>query len=260
MRVMNVRQDNGPHPTPLQNTSPVGCGGRGGCRTSRRRYACRVILDDLSPMIYLIGGPPRCGKTTLAEALARRISVPYFTLDHVTSVITPYIPEPEYETRLPLRVTRQETHFSNDVFYATYSTEQIVDIYLRQAETFWPGVENFIQYALQDEHDLILEGWQILPHLLNTVVTPGKQDQLKIIFLYKLDLEDIVSGLKASTAKNDWVINNTRDERTFLAIAKMINHFGSYIAQEAERYNFRSVKTDYDFEQIIDRWVVSLSV
>src|SRR5687767_6523633 len=126
-------------------------------------------------MIYLIGGPPRGGKTILAEELAKRISVPYFTLDHVTSVIAPYIPEQEYVTRLPLRVARQETNYSNDVFYAKYSTERIVDFYLCQAETFWPGVENFIKYAIQDEHDLILEGWQILPHLLHAVITPENQ-------------------------------------------------------------------------------------
>ncbi len=87
-------------------------------------------------MIYLIGGSPRCGKTTLAEALAKKTSFPYFTLDHVTSVVAPYITEQEYAIRLPLRVARQETNYSNDVFYARYSTEQIVNFYLCQAETY----------------------------------------------------------------------------------------------------------------------------
>lgn len=191
------------------------------------------------------------GKTTLAEALAKRISLPYFTLDHVTSVISPYIPEQEYATQLPLRIAREETKFSNDVFYAHYSPEQIVDFYLRQAETYWPGVENFIKYAVEDNHDLILEGWQMLPRLLRKVVTPNNENKLKIVLLYKSNLEDIVSGLKASTARNDWVIKNTKDERTFLAIAKMINHFGSYIQKEAEEHNFRTVNTDFNFEQKI---------
>ena len=210
-------------------------------------------------MIYLIGGPPRCGKTTLAEALAKRISLPYFTLDHVTSVISPYIPEQEYAARLPLRVARQETNFSNDVFYSTYSTEQSVGIYLRQAETFRPGVENFIRYAVQDGHNLILEGWQILPHLLHAVITPENRDELKVVFLYKLDPEKIVPGLKASTARNDWVIRNTKDESTFPAIAKMIGHFGSRIEREAKRYDFRGVNMDSNFEQKIEETVASLS-
>jgi 2-phosphoglycerate kinase len=211
-------------------------------------------------MIYLIGGPPRCGKTILAEALAKRLSFPYFTLDHVTSVISPYIPEHAYATKLPLRVARQETNFSNDVFYAKYSAEQTVDIYLRQAETFWPGVENFIKYAAQDEHDLILEGWQILPHLLHEIITPENREQIKARFLYKLDVEKIVSGLKASTVRNDWVVRNTKDESTFHAIAKMINRFSSYFEKETKKYDFRSLNMDSNFEQTIAEAVASLSV
>ena len=221
---------------------------------------CRLIVDELLIMIYLIGGSPRCGKTTLAEVLAKEISFPYFTLDHVTSVIAPYIPEQEYVSRLPLRVARQETAFSNDVFYARYSTEQIVNFYLCQARTYWPGIESFIKYAIEDDHDLILEGWQILPHLLHAMVTPENQDKLNIIFLYKLNVENIVSGLKANTARNDWVIKNTRNESTFPAIAKMISYFGSYTEKEAKEYNFRSVNTDIDFEQKIKESLASISM
>jgi 2-phosphoglycerate kinase len=203
-------------------------------------------------MIYLIGGPPRVGKTTVAEALAKRTSLPYFTLDHVTSVISPYIPEREYAAKLPLRVAREETNFSNDVFYARYTAEQSVDFYLRQAETYWPGVESFIRYAARDEHDLILEGWQILPRLLRAVVTPENRDRLRVIFLYKLDVADIVSGLRASTARSDWVVRNTRDETTFLAVAKMISHFGGYVEREAKEFDFRGLSTDFDFVRRIE--------
>lgn len=211
-------------------------------------------------MIYLIGGAPRCGKTTLAEALAKKTSLPYFTLDHVTTVVAPYIPEQEYINKLPLRVAREETNYSNDVFYSRYSTEQIVNFYLCQARTYWAGIENFIKYAIDDEHELILEGWQILPHLLHAMVTPENQDKLKIIFLYKINVEHIVSGLKANTGRGDWVINNTRNESTFPAIAKMISYFGSYIEKEAEQYNFRSLNTDIDFKQKIEESLVSISL
>lgn len=219
----------------------------------------RPKFDEPLTVIYLIGGPPRGGKTTLSEALAKRLSVPYFALDHVTTLISPYIPEREYAARLPLRVASQETGPGADAFYAKHSAEQIVDFYLRQAETFWPGVENFIKYAVEDEHDLILEGWQILPRLLRAAVTPENEKRLRIIFLYKTDVQRIVHGLKSNTARKDWVIRNTRDEGTFTAIAKMISHFGSYIEREAKEFNFRCLNVDSDFARKVKELSESMS-
>lgn len=201
-------------------------------------------------MIYLIGGSPRVGKTNLAEALARETSFQYFSLDHITSVITPYLSERDYEIKLPLFAARLRRE-TIDAFYARHSAEQIVGFYWRSAETYWDGVANFIRYAAEDEHNLILEGWQILPSLLQTLVTPENQDKLKIIFLYKTGIEKIISGLKANTAKVDWVLRNTKNEEIFVAIATMISRFGSHIEKEATRYDFRSVNTDTDFKRKI---------
>lgn len=202
-------------------------------------------------MIHLIGGPPRCGKTTLAESLAKEKSIPYFSIDHVASVITPYIPEHERKNAFPLRAAGEGMNYSNDLFYAKYSAQQVVGFYLRQAETCRPGVENFIRYALADEHDLILEGWQILPRFLAPLITSENRSRLRILFLYKTDAEAIAAGLKANREKNDWVMRHTKDASTFPAIAKMISYFGSYIEAESKKYNLQAVNTDFDFSQKI---------
>jgi hypothetical protein len=76
-------------------------------------------------MLYVIGGPPRSGKTTLAAALARRTSLPYFSIDHIAQVIIPYIPEDDHAMKLPLRAAIQQAGDSNDSFYTKYSPEPI---------------------------------------------------------------------------------------------------------------------------------------
>jgi 2-phosphoglycerate kinase len=200
-------------------------------------------------MIYIVGGPPRTGKTILAAALAQRTSYPYFSIDHIAQVIVPYIPEQDYALRLPLRAARLEADYSNDSFYEKYSPEESVDLYLRQAETYWPGVENFIKYALEDDHDLIVEGWQILPNRLRRLIEPHAR--VRAVFLYKKSELEIAAGLRSHVAKNDWVIKNTRKEETFEAIAKMISVFSAAIEREATSSHFRAVNTDRDFETTI---------
>lgn len=202
-------------------------------------------------MIYLIGGAPRVGKSTLARALAAEKSIPYISADDMASVITPYIPEREHPVKLPLHISRRETNYSNDVFYAKYSTEQAVALYLKNAETLWPGFKNFIKYVLEDDHEFIVEGWQILPELVQTVITPENVQKVKTCFLYKNEVEAILSGLKSGRSKNDWVVNNTRENATFRAIAEMISHFGDHIKTSAEKYNFKTVNMDFDFERKI---------
>lgn len=202
-------------------------------------------------MLYLIGGPPRSGKTTLAATLARRTSLPYFSIDHIAQVIIPYIPEDDHAIKLPLRVAIQQAGYSNDVFYTRYSPEQAVALYECQARTIWPGIENFIRYALDANHDLIIEGWQIVPARLRAIV--GARERARAVFLYKLQEADILSGLKAHSAKNDWVVQNTRSDETFNAIGKMISCFGAAISREATLNDFPAVNTDLDFEGTITR-------
>ncbi len=200
-------------------------------------------------MLYLIGGPPRTGKTTLAAALMQRTSFPYFSIDHIAQVIIPYIPESDRATKLPLRTAIQEAQYSNDAFYTTFSPEQAVALYQRQAATIWAGVENFITYALNAGHDLIIEGWQIIPSRLRPIVET--RDDVKVVFLYKLRELEIVSGLKSHTARNDWVITNTQREDTFNAIGRMMSGFGAIVEREAASNGFRAVNTDVDFHATI---------
>ena len=202
-------------------------------------------------MIYLIGGAPRTGKTTLGASLAKVKAIPYFSFDHITSVIYPYIPKNKYIDKFPLGNALKESKFSNDTFYMKYSAEEAVELYFRQAETCWPGIKNFINYALTDEHDLILEGWQIIPYFINQIINQKNKDYLKIIFLCKNNIKDIIRGIKEDKSKHNWVVNNTKNPETYLSIANMISYFSKRIKQDADTFHFQTTNMEFKFKNIM---------
>jgi hypothetical protein len=209
-------------------------------------------------VVWLIGGPPRCGKTTLASRIAEKRRIPYFSIDHVASVIAPYIPADQQDMSFPLKAARRQFNDNNDQFFSKYSPDEVVDLYVAQAKTCWPGVKNFIQYAVSDEHELILEGWQILPSLLQELVSSAGKRRLEINFLVKTDCQAIISGLKANNPKNDWVLRNTRGENTLPLIAKMISVFGKRIEDEAYNFRFNVINLDIGFSEKISAMIVSI--
>jgi len=203
-------------------------------------------------LIYLIGGPPRGGKTTLARRLSETAAIPYFSFDHLVSLITPYVAKGEVVERFPLRAALREAEFSNDAFYAKYSSREAVDLYLRQAESCWPGIDNFLRYSLAGEHELILEGWQVLPRLLGENFARTDRDKLRTVFLVRHDQKKIVEGIRSDPSKHNWAANNTNDERTYGRIADMIILFGETVEREAVSCNLDVADTDQDFAGTID--------
>ncbi|MEI6478158.1 MAG: hypothetical protein WCO52_04185 [bacterium] len=207
-------------------------------------------------MIYLIGGPPRCGKTTLARELSRRLAIPYVPADYLMSVITPYIPREDMKERLPHWYARVKTEKSNDRLYAEYTPQEIVDGYLVEAESYWPGIKNFIVYALHDEQDFIIEGAQLRPDLVRALLAAEGEERFKALFLCKSG-EDIVSGLKASQVPGDWAQRDTSDE-TYPKIAQMIETYSAMIREGCLRCGLPTLDTSDDFPRLIEEAVAVL--
>ena len=98
-------------------------------------------------MIYLIGGPPRCGKTTLARHVSRRIGISYLSVDSLESVVYHYLSPAERAARLP------ELPGGYDARYATNTIDTIIQLYRTRARTLWPALQVLSHFALAQEQD-----------------------------------------------------------------------------------------------------------
>lgn len=196
-------------------------------------------------MIYLIGGAPRCGKTIVAKQLAKKLGTAWISSDAIESVVAEYTPRADWARLFPKSIIRSKTKQSNDLMYAKYSTKEITDAYIKQAKTSWCAVEVMVRCAIQEEHDLIIEGHQIHPVLMARLIK--KYKMVKGIIIVRTDLARIISGALKNKAKSDWFIKKTEKPETYKKIAQMIRAYSNILIVESKKYRFKVINTEIDF-------------
>jgi len=111
--------------------------------------------------VFLIGGAPGAGKTTLGIALANRVGGKSLTIDDLVSaaiaVTTP-------ETHPDLHAMRKIPYLE----YYTYSSiSQLKDDATLRHEASWPMVESIIQKYVKGETTIVIDGWHLRPNIVS---------------------------------------------------------------------------------------------
>lgn len=195
-------------------------------------------------MIYLIGGAPRCGKTTVARNLGQACCCSYVPADYLGTAFTNYIAEVELPARYPAwNVATVDERF------ATYATTEIITNYRTKAETVWPGLRDFIVYALYQQHDMIIEGYQFEPRFVHELCVTYSQFPITAVFLCREQIDAIRDDLKKSTDPEDWVLQSTTQEVTWTRIATMVRQYSVFFREEATKYNLVTFNMDQSFPE-----------
>lgn len=198
-------------------------------------------------MFYLIGGPPRCGKTTLSKKLAIELRLPWLSADTVESMVWASTRKVDLKKKFPKAVMRSKTANSNDVMYNAYTPQAIMQAYKAQARTSWPAIEAMIEAELKTGHQYIIEGHQIHPQLVCKLIGKYGKKNIKTIFLVKENIEDIIAGAKKNVANYDWFIEKTKKESTYYKIAEMISLYSKFFLKEAAKYKLPVFQMDKNF-------------
>lgn len=204
-------------------------------------------------MIYLIGGAPKTGKTTLVKVLSQKYHIPWVSADTLQYVARAYIKKNEHNKKFPASAQRGK---SNDEKYNKYSIKQIVNAYIRQGKTCYDAIEMFALSEITDGNDFSIEGYQITPELANQLIDKYGKDKIKALFLCKTDEKALIENFVQSKTPNDWILARTNDKISiFPKIADMISTYSKYFQIEAKKYNLRVFNMDKDFVKQIDKTV-----
>ena len=115
-------------------------------------------------MIYLIGGPPRCGKTTLAKAMFKQRAIPWISCDMLQTVVCEYMTQKQWNELHPYSLLRKKLK-TNDEFSAKLSAQKIVSVLRRQARPVFPA-------SIQRRYEFVppvvsIDGWDFLFSQIN---------------------------------------------------------------------------------------------
>ena len=200
-------------------------------------------------MIYLIGGPPKCGKTTLAKKLSVQYQIPWISADTLQNIVWAYTPEDKRLVLFPHSSLRED---SNDEFYLKYSSEEVVKDYIAQGKTTYDAISMMAETYLTDKDDFIVEGYQVAPEIVDRIFKKFGKEHVRAIFLVKHEEQKFIQDLHKSTTPNDWVLRKTKDEATFGKIAKMIAEYSRYFEQEAKKYGLQIFNMDDGFNEQLE--------
>lgn len=206
-------------------------------------------------MIYLIGGPPKCGKTTLAKTLSKSLGISWVSTDTLQCVIKPYTNKKDFSKKFPISFQRSR---NNDEKYSKYSTSEIIKAYQQQAKTAYQAIDMFTICEITDGNDYIIEGYHIEPKLVAQLKKRYK-GKIKSIFLVKLDEVKFINNINKTTTPNDWIIKRTKDKKTYSLIAKMICKYGNFFKKESTRYGLKVINMDNDFNNQIRKAIKYLT-
>jgi 2-phosphoglycerate kinase len=197
-------------------------------------------------MLYLIGGPPRCGKTLVAKRLAQRTGCSRVPTDYLGTAFSNYIPETERPRRYPVLPERGDARF------AKYTAQEIIAHYQIKAETCWPGIRDYAIYSLYDAHDTVIEGFHIEPRFLPELRRECPQFVFQAIFLIRSDSARLRDDLTKSVDPEDWVHKFARHEATYARIAEMVVEYSRYFHGEASKYGFPIFDMDDSFLERVE--------
>lgn len=179
--------------------------------------------------VYLIGGAPRVGKSTLAHLLTQQQSLQLASTDAIRTQLrrtTPQSTEPDLYYLDSLN--------ANEANMARLMREHTGDIIAaanRESAIVWRTTESFIQTNLKTRRSLVIEGVAILPHQVATL--PGN---IQAVFLGNQSSDHArVIAEYAHGHPDSWL--GGLKPQTIEAFAHFVRATSANIEQEAHAYN-----------------------
>ena len=176
-------------------------------------------------MLYLIGGVPRVGKSTLANLILERNKISYVETDWIVSMLL----------------------FAAPQLGIKYATEFTKEEYIKKAENFFPYPYQFIKYNQPVVEKYIIEGDIFLPQHVSVL---QKEFEVRVCFLGTSNLKP--DTLLNNPSKNDWWIKKLSKEQ-LNEVCKWIVAISNFLEKECKSYSLPYFDLSMDYQKTLEK-------
>ncbi len=187
-------------------------------------------------MIYLIGGAPRVGKSTIAIEFAKQIKSRIFSTDELGS-----------------------PHSNSSVIFYSDSEKNIltpnkrVKAIVNEAKRIIPRVDSVLDEAVKGSENNIIEGVHLFPFYVTSFIEKFGEKNIKAIFIGARNPGIILQGMMRNTSPNNWTKNCTQN--VLNQITSFVKVFSDHLFDECKKYNLfykeRTANFQLDIHDII---------
>ncbi|MEI6221595.1 MAG: hypothetical protein WCP97_02410 [bacterium] len=169
-------------------------------------------------MIYIVGGAPRVGKSTLAKQFAKSIKGKLVSTDELEN--------PGSESSVI---------FYNDARKNVLAPSVRIACVRKEAEHLFPSIEEMLTKTTSSQQDIVIEGVHLFPAFVADMLKTFGKANSNALFIGSTNEKIILQGMQENTSPNNWSKNF--DEEVLKQIALFSQAFSYHMHDECKRYH-----------------------
>jgi len=207
-------------------------------------------------MIFLLGGPPRVGKSIISNEIRQKHAVSVISTDTLGAVLENVL-SPELAPDLFVFGKFNKMPIAERVkLITTKNPAELIDYVRKESHVVWKAVDAFIRRENDEGRDALIEGVAVLPELVSRL------DNIphRVVFIGNQG-ENHKENIKKSAEVNerDWMRDVS--DKYISAFAMFVKRMSAYIEQEAKKYGFEYIEMNNElFENVTEKVMKSLGL
>ena len=204
-------------------------------------------------MIFLLGGPPRVGKSIISSEIRQKHAVSVVSTDTLGAVLENVL-SPDTAPDLFVFGKFNEMPMAEQAKLIMADPTELIDYVRRESHIVWKAVEAFIRRENNEGRDALIEGVAVLPELMSQL----EDIPHRVVFIGNQG-ENHKENIKKSAEEHDWMRGVS--DQYIGAFAVFVKRMSAYIEQEPKNYGFEYIEMDKElFGDVTEEVMKSLGL